>query len=156
MNWQGVCRKPELQDLQYRIELNGLGQIVMTPTSNEHSFRQSRVMKEMMSRMGTGLVLPGCAMETNDGTKVADVAWLSDGFYSEHGLASPYPTVPEICIEVLAPANTSEEMDNKRSLYFANGAKEVWFCLEGGRMEFFSFLGKLDKSDLVPEFPVEV
>jgi len=39
---------------------------------------------------------------------------------------------------------------NKRKLYFANGAAEVWVCSENGTFEFFTKTGKSNHSLLVP------
>jgi len=36
---------------------------------------------------------------------------------------------PEICVEVISPRNSPEEMAEKRALYFAAGADEVWFAV---------------------------
>ncbi len=153
MNWQDVCDNPDLKDLQYRIELNGLGQIVMSPASNEHSFRQSRLIRALLRFFDHGEVLPECSIDTSDGTKVADVVWFSDDFYKEHGLATPFPAAPELCIEVLSPSNTETEMDRKRALYFERGAREVWICAEDSSLTFFSEAGEMATSLLAPDFP---
>jgi hypothetical protein len=41
MNWQEVCAHPALQHLPFKLETNRWGQIVMSPASNRHSWRQS-------------------------------------------------------------------------------------------------------------------
>jgi hypothetical protein len=43
-------------------------------------------------------------------------------------------------------------MIEKRELYLACGAKEVWLCKDG-RMSFFNSSGIIQKSILVPNFP---
>jgi len=153
MNWQEVCERPELEDLPYKIELNRLGQIVMSPASNEHSFRQSRIIRELLRRTESGEVLPECSIDTEDGTKVADVVWFSDAFYERHGLATPYPAAPELCVEVRSPSNSDEEMAEKRRLYFAQGAEEVWISEAGGEICFFGPSGAIEESGLVSGFP---
>jgi len=156
MNWQEVCENPDLKDLQYRIELNGLGQIVMSPASNEHSFRQSRLTKQLLRLLDRGEILPECSIDTSDGTKVADVVWSSDEFHARFGLATPYPSAPEICIEALTPSNTTEEMRRKRALYFERGALEFWICKEDGSIEFYGPAGRIEQSDLAPGFPASI
>ncbi|MFT5468071.1 MAG: Uma2 family endonuclease [Verrucomicrobiales bacterium] len=153
MTWQEVCERPDLKDLPYRIELNQLGQIVMSPASNEHSFRQSRLIRELLKRTSSGEVLPECSIDTSDGTKVADVVWFSDSFHSKHGLSTPFTEAPEICIEVLSPSNTTEEMRVKRNLYFEQGAIEFWICDQNAVLTFFDKNGQLDSSRLIPDFP---
>lgn len=45
-------------------------------------------------------------------------------------------------------------MTEKRALYFAAGAKEVWLCDENGEMRFFNAQQQLEQSQLVPAFPL--
>jgi Uma2 family endonuclease len=65
---------------------------------------------------------------------------------------------PEICVEVLSPRNRFSEMKDKKGLYFAAGAKEVWFCDRQGRMTFFLTVedpGR-PRSSFCPGFPGDV
>lgn len=128
----------------------------MSPASNEHSFRQSRLIRELLRQAESGEVLPECSIETDDGTKVADVVWFSDGFYSQHGLATPYLKAPEICVEILSPSNSRNEMTKKRKLYFDRGAKEVWLCEEDGSLRFYSSDEGIGASLIFPAFPKSI
>jgi Uma2 family endonuclease len=60
---------------------------------------------------------------------------------------------PEICIEVMSSANSDEEMAEKRVLYFANGAEEVWVCDQNGHFTFFLNPADSGRSLLAPNFP---
>jgi Uma2 family endonuclease len=62
-------------------------------------------------------------------------------------------TAPEICIEVLSPGNTRAEIDQKRVLYFAAGAREVWICDRKNKISFYGPAGLLERSRLCPDFP---
>ncbi|WP_395747571.1 Uma2 family endonuclease [Prosthecobacter sp.] len=76
-------------------------------------------------------------MLTSDGIKGADAAWISESRV-KRGLKDDVLTIaPEICVEVVSPGNTRQEMENKRELYFAAGAEEVWFCDPKGVLHFF-------------------
>ena len=156
MNWQDVCKRPELQDLPYKIELNRLGQIVMSPSSNEHSFRQSRLIRELLQITTSGEVLPECSIDTSEGTKVAGVVWFSADFHTRHGLSTPFSEAPELCIEVVSPSNSAEEMNEKRSLYFAQGAEEVWMCDLSGTLSFFDPSEQMAASKLIEGFPAVI
>jgi Uma2 family endonuclease len=57
---------------------------------------------------------------------VANVAWASDEFITRHGYSTPYIQAPELCVEVVSSSNTKSEIDYKISLFFAQGAQEVW------------------------------
>jgi Uma2 family endonuclease len=163
MNWREVCEDRSLADLPYKIELDKRGKIVMSPAGKKHSKLQSRLIRLFAHLMADGDALPECAIETTAGTKVADVAWIS-----EKRWASMDPddiscvTAPEICIEILSPANTLAEMlgtpeqPGKRELYFQAGAVEFWICDSQGRLSFYDRSGPLPKSKLCPEFPEKV
>ena len=47
-------------------------------------------------------------------------------------------------------------MMEKRALYFEAGAAEVWVCNEAGELQFFDANGQLDRSILVPGFPLKI
>lgn len=155
MNWQDVCDDPTLQDLPYKIELNRYGQIVMSPASNERGRYQTRVAAALLELMEGGEVITECSIKTEDGVKVADVAWGSGEFFARHGLATPLPEAPQICVEIISPGNSEAEMQEKRGLYFAAGALEVWFLQPNGRLEFHDASAQLNASRLAPTFPRE-
>ncbi len=97
-----------------------------------------------------------CAIRTSDGTRVADIGWFSQARWEQVADAYDAPIAPEICIEVLSPGNTSEEMAMKRQLYFAAGAEKVWICDIAGVMHFFTSAGKHGRSASVPDFPAQM
>ncbi|MCK6623297.1 MAG: Uma2 family endonuclease [Calditrichaceae bacterium] len=156
MNWQEVCDNPLLKDLPFKIELNEWGQIVMTPASNKHGHYQSNIIRYLGQEISTGDLIAECSVQTPEGVKVADVVWLSDQFLKAHGYHTPYMQAPELCIEILSPSNTNEEMQHKMQLYFTAGAKEVWLCDESGQLRFFDPGGELERSRLFPNFPAQL
>ena len=93
------------------------------------------------------------AVETSDGTKVADVAWCSPERHQINKEEFSCTIAPEICIEVLSPANSDEEMERKRALYVERGTLEYWVCDEFGRMSFFGRQAALERSELCAAFP---
>jgi Uma2 family endonuclease len=54
----------------------------------------------------------------------------------ELGDRACFTQAPEICVEVLSPANSDAEIQEKTALYFDAGAREVWLCDLGGHMKF--------------------
>jgi len=153
MKWSEVLEDPTLRDLPYKIELNEHGSIVMTPASNRHARSQSLVTKRLWELASGGTVLVECSVATARGVKVPDVAWLSDAFLAAHGEETPYTAAPELCVEIVSPSNSAAEMEEKRALYFAEGAREVWLCDEEGRVEFFTPEGRAEASSLFAAFP---
>jgi Uma2 family endonuclease len=63
---------------------------------------------------------------------------------------------PELCVAVSSGSKTRQELREKRKLYFKQGAQEVWFCDEYGKVSFYAPSGKLAASQLFPGFPVQV
>jgi Uma2 family endonuclease len=65
-----------------------------------------------------GKVLSETPVVTSDGVKVTDAVWISSAYAEE--LEGQHPAAleraPEICIEVLTPSNTADEMAEKLDL----------------------------------------
>jgi Uma2 family endonuclease len=153
MNWQEVCEHPHLKNLPFKMELNEDGKILMTPVKVYHSAFQGELEFLLRSLLQSGKTLPECAISTRKGTRVADVAWASDAVFAQIKNEIECSVCPEICIEVFSSSNTHKEMEEKRKLYFEQGAKEFWLCTKQGDMTFFHVHGEIDRSSLVSEFP---
>ena len=133
MTWADVMASPYLKDLPFKIELNKWGKIEMSPASNRHGRVQFDIGKELDRRQG-GRVIVECSVQTTDGVRVADVAWISNERLAGFGNVTPYPRAPEICVEVMSPSNSWPEMEMKAGLYLEAGAQEVWIAgLDGDR-----------------------
>ncbi len=153
MNWQEVCDNRLLKDLPFKLETDRWGHIVMSPATNRHSWLQGEILSLLKQALPFGRVLPECSIQTSEGVKVADVVWASADFFVRHGFANPYPEAPEIVVEVLSPPNSVAEMEEKKGLYFARGAREFWVCGEDGKMGFHDNHVGLERSILAPKFP---
>jgi len=146
MQWSEVISNPLLQNLPFKIELNKFGQLLMSPASNLHGRVQVRLAAKLLNDMPKGEVITECSIETSDGVKVADVVWASDVFIAEFGYSTPYIKAPELCIEIVSPSNSKQEMDQKTDLYLARGAQEVWIVHEGAQIDIFTHTGQQSKS----------
>ena len=122
----------------------------MSPASNRHGMLQGLLIKVLGNLREDGLAFPESPIYTSKGVKVPDVVWVSREFLATQGSDTPYRKAPEICIEVLSPSNFPAEMAEKRELYFARGAQEVWLCDERGSLSFFDCTGPLPESRLFP------
>lgn len=156
MNWQQVCDDKSLHNLPYKIELNKQGQVVMSPASIRHVFFQAEIIGLLRDRVLDGKVVPEFPIETSEGIKVADVAWLTSEQSEavKNNISSSFS--PVICIEVLSPSNTVNEMKQKKMLYFKGGAEEFWICDQQGMMSFYGKTGQLAQSNLFSDFPAQV
>lgn len=156
MNWASICENPVLANLPYKIQTDKWGNIVMTPATNRHGIYQAKIVALLSRLLSSGTVITECSVETNEGTKVADVAWASTQFIQANKDATPFIEAPEICVEIISPSNTVAEMDEKKELYFARGCKEFWLCDFEGTMTFYKNTGKLERSLIFDGFPDKV
>ncbi|MEZ5537986.1 MAG: Uma2 family endonuclease [Thiolinea sp.] len=138
MEWSEVINNPHLQNLPFKIELNKFGKLLMSPASNEHGLAQGEITHLLWLQHPQGKVITECSIQTPEGTKVADVAWASNEFISEWGSVTPYPRAPELCVEIVSPSNSREEMRIKKDLYLEAGAQEVWVVYMNSHMDIFT------------------
>ncbi len=159
LTWEDIIADPSLQDLPYKIETNRYHQIVMSPATFWHSDYQLEIGALLKKFLPLGRAAVECAIQTSEGVRVADVAWISRERRLPHRRAISLPIAPEICVEVLSPSNTRGQMLEKMTLYFAKGAEEVWLCDEHGKMEFFTAASAPEpvaSSLRCPEFPPQI
>lgn len=157
MNWQDVLQDKSLQNLPYKIELNKQGRIEMSPATNWHAYWQYEIAGLLREQLrGRGMGFTEASIDTPEGVKVADVAWASSQFIKQHGMATPFPKAPEICVEIISPGNTEFEIRTKTTLYFDQGALEVWLCTLEGKMMFLDVSSELETSQIATKFPKQL
>lgn len=147
MEWSEVINNPNLENLPFKIELNRFGKLLMSPASNEHGMMQMDIGSELRQKIPQGRTIAECSIQTPEGTKVADVAWASDTFIETWGMVTPFPRAPELCVEIVSPSNSREEMRIKKDLYLEVGAQEVWIVYIGSHMDIFTSAGQVDSSE---------
>jgi Uma2 family endonuclease len=157
--WKEICADPRLAQVEGRVESDAYGHILMSPPPGfHHSERQSAILRRL-SRLSGGQALAECPVSTRDGIRGIDVVWLSDERCRAALRENVLVIAPEICVEVLSPGNTCEEMAGKRALLFDAGADEVWLCDTRGRIFFFHRERPEEAaghSVMCPEFPAEL
>lgn len=146
LRWAEICNDASLRDLPYKIELNAFGNIEMSPASSRHARLQGQIAHELARQLPKGGVFTELAVATEIGVRVPDVAWASDELILKHGDTTPFPTAPEICVEVRSPSSDPDEMAMKTRAYLAAGAVEVWVVSEDGVVTLFDATGKLERS----------
>jgi Uma2 family endonuclease len=132
LTWADVLADPNLQNLPYKIELNRWGRIEMSPASNQHGALQMDIGTELKKRRG-GKVIVECSIQTSDGVRVADVAWISNARLKQLGMLTPLPQAPEICVEIMSPSNSWAALHMKAGLYLEAGAQQVWVVTLDGK-----------------------
>lgn len=156
LTWEDIIEDRSLRDLPFKIETNRYNKIIMSPASAWHGNFEHEIGMMLRQRMEGGKVINKAPVQTAEGVRVADVAWISRARWEPDKRAAVLPVAPEICVEILSPSNSRAEMLEKMTLYYAKGAREVWLCDEDGRMEFFTALSApepVTASVLCPAFP---
>ena len=157
--WGELLADPDLARLPYRIEIDRHGHIVMSPPpAPSHGVKQAKIATLFGQLLPGGVVITECPVSTSDGVKAIDVAWLTSGRRQEADAVICFAQAPEICVEILSPSNSAEEISEKIALYFEAGAKEVWTCDQNGTLEFYHMRvpQARQSSDLCPEFPPRI
>ena len=157
--WAVLLADRELAKIEGRIETNRHGHIIMSPPPAPiHGSYQSKISHLLQLLIPEGRVLTECPISTADGVKAADVAWASRRRFAELGDSACFASAPEICVEVMSPANSQAEIREKRALYFDAGAEEVWICSGSGEMSFYTSGSAKPRtsSKLCPKFPSRI
>lgn len=156
--WAELLDDPRWAKVEGRIETDRHGHIIMSPPPRpSHGRLQLKIGALIQTLLPDGETLTECPISTADGVKAADVAWASPPCMSALGNRVCFPRSPEICVEILSPGNTQEEIQEKIRLYVDAGAREVWICSESGKLQFFNeTLAELGTSQLCPEFPKKI
>lgn len=156
MTWVEACHDKRLQNLPYKIELNREGKIIMSPTRNKHGFYQGEIAHLLKQLLPQGQVIVECAIDTQEGTYVADATWCSADRFKIIEDEFSSSVAPEICVEIWSPSNSKDEIAMKRRLYMEKGAQEFWYCDAQGRITYFDQSGSLAQSKLCPGFPQQI
>ena len=156
MQWQEVCENQTLKNLPFKIELNSQGKVLMAPVKVNHSILQGKIIGHLYQNLTGGEALAGCAIKTKHGTKIADVAWATYDLLEKIENEIECSVAPEICIEVLSFSNTKREINEKKEIYFEQGAIEFWVCDSFGNISFFVKKGKIEHSNLAKSFPISI
>jgi len=135
-------------------ETNGQGQIIMNPPSGLiHAKRADRLITRMKALLPGWSLWPEVGLHTADGVKAPDLAAASPEFVENVDARGFLTAAPEICVEIMSPSNSDEEMRHKTLLYLAAGAREVWICDREGRLCFHTGAGETGASGLAPNMP---
>lgn len=159
--WLEIVADPKLADVLERIETDRDGNLIMAPSPDDvHGGREGEIQRQLNRLLPDGVVYHNVTVSTAQGDKIPDVMWLSgkrwrskDQLGTKEGI---FIRAPEICVEIMSPSNSLEDMLAKKDLYLNCGAEEAWVCDQEAKMRFFSITGELAKSKLCPQFPVQI
>ncbi|HEV7404755.1 MAG TPA: Uma2 family endonuclease [Chthoniobacteraceae bacterium] len=137
--WDELCADPLWLGVEGKIETDRYGQVIVHPPAEySHGSIQADLgilLAQHAPPGGKGAF--ESPISTSAGVKVADVTWASAKRLAKIAGRTALSAAPEICVEVLSPGNTRNEIEDKRRLYFEAGAQEVWICERDGVLRFF-------------------
>jgi Uma2 family endonuclease len=143
--WNELAANPESPD---HYELNEFGELILSPKpTTGHQVVASEISHQLTARLGQ-LAVTEVSVLTDRGVRIPDVAWMPAERWAEHKDQTPLQIVPDVCVEVLSPSNTREEIGMKVGAYLRGGAREVIVVGLKGEVEYFGPDGKREASAL--------
>lgn len=157
MTWAEICEDKFLNSLEWRIESDRWGNVVMSPPPrSRHAEYQTEIAMLLRQQLKGGRSIAECPLQTSEGVKATDVAWVSNERRKSRPNDPMFLIAPEICVEVESPSNSHEEFMERKRLYFEQGAVEFWICGLLGDMSFHDRTGEIPASKLCPDFPKQI
>jgi Uma2 family endonuclease len=143
--WNALAADPESPD---RYELTEFGELVLSPRpTNDHQAIATEVAVQLTAQLGPRAATE-IAVYTDRGIRVPDVIWMPPARWAECKGQSPFSVVPDVCVEVLSPGNSREEILMKAGAYLRGGGREVIVVGLRGEREFFGPDGRREASAL--------
>ena len=140
--------RPCVEDDPNRYELDEFGEWIVSPRpTHGHQQVGGEIVVQLVRQLG-----PRAATEvsvyTDRGIRAPDVVWMPATRWLEAKGQNPLAFVPDVCVEVLSPSNTRQEILMKVGAYLRGGAREAIVVGLKGEVEFFGPGGKLEASAL--------
>jgi Uma2 family endonuclease len=132
--WAELGQDPNSPDYY---ELNEFGEIIMSPRpTNDHQRVIQAVVSGIAGQLGPEAVAEISVM-TDRGIRVPDVVWMPREKWARVKGTTPLPFAPDLCVEVLSPGNTAEEIAMKTGAYLRGGASEVVVVGLSGQVQYY-------------------
>jgi ABC-type branched-subunit amino acid transport system ATPase component len=102
-----------------------------------------------------GHVLVDVPIETNDGIRKADVAWISNARRSTLCREPAYSGAPEICVHLPGVERGEYEVHKTIPLLYRKGAIENWICESNGKLQVMRSHAN-DSGQMIRELPDKI
>jgi Uma2 family endonuclease len=140
--------RPFEEDSPVLYELSEFGEWIVTPRpTHEHQQGAAEIVIQLVRQLGPRAATE-VAVITDRGIRAPDVVWMPAARWLEVKGQNPLPFAPDVCVEVLSPSNTRQEIQMKVSAYLRGGAREAIVVGLRGEVEFFGPKGRLEPSAL--------
>jgi Uma2 family endonuclease len=143
--WQALAADPASPDY---FELDQFGELILSPKpTTGHQRIASAIAWLLRSQLG-GEAVTEVSILTDRGVRVPDAVWMPSVRWIACKDQSPLEIVPDLCVEVLSPSNTRQEIEMKVGAYLRGGAHEVIVVGLRGEIEVFGPQGRREVSAL--------
>ena len=150
--YRELCDDPCFTNIAGKIEIDLWGRTVMSPPAAPYHGRLQIKLADKLASLG-GERTAEAPIATPLGLFVADLAWSRQKSPPGAEDVNPLMAAPELCIEIVSPSNSRQELREKTAAYLAAGAEEVWIVYpRSKRVEVHGRQGLLEHS----RFPVDL
>jgi len=158
LEWSEICSLAASGRFDgFHVDTDEWGRILMTPVNLNHGLLAAEIVFLLRQHLSAGRAAVEVGVSTRKGVKAPDVMWMSDERLKSRTGEYEDPVAGEICIEVLSASNHPTEIEQKRALYFEQGAHEVWICDSDGLMKFWvDDVTCQQQSRFAPRFPQQI
>jgi hypothetical protein len=112
--WLELASDPDSPDYY---EVNEFGEVIMSlRRTNDHQRIVTAVTSALSQQLGPEAVQE-VSVTTDRGIRVPDVIWMKPERWVQAKGKTPLPFVPDVCVEVLSPGNTNEEVTMKTNVF---------------------------------------
>jgi Uma2 family endonuclease len=144
--YRALCDDPSFANIPGKIEIDLWGRTVMSPPAAPYHGRLQIKLADKLANLG-GERTAEAPIATPLGLFVADLAWSSQKSPPSAKDVNPLMQAPDLCIEVVSPSNSRQELREKTAAYLAAGAEEVWIVYpRSKRVEVHGRQGLLERS----------
>lgn len=131
-----------------RFELSEFGECILSPKPTPgHQGVAFEIGHQLTLQLGRRAATEVPVL-TDRGVRVPDVVWMPPERWPGWKDYSPLRIVPDVCVEVLSPGNTREEIAMKTDAYLRGGAREVIVVGLKGEVAFHGLEGRRAASAL--------
>lgn len=127
MHGYQVLTNPAFKNPPFKIELDCLKQLPISPALNAHDATQAdraRVCKGQFKQRER--VYSECSIQTHNVVRVENVVWAPDAFVAADANTTRLPLAPELRIAINWRSLSKTAIASKASLYFVCSAQAVW------------------------------
>lgn len=126
------CDAPATEAVSYYMEGLHLHGIAHSGLGTRRGELLGAVAKLLSASLPSGRVLVDLPVETRNGIRTVDVAWISESRYSAVRGEKSYAGAPEICVHMVSVNRSSSVISGELPSLFGAGAVENWVCGPAG------------------------